>query len=41
VARGNLGMKTGKGFRTWSPEQAAAVGDRLRRFLVKAARSGL
>lgn len=41
VARGNLGMKTGKGFRTWTPEQAAAVGDRLRRFLVKAARSGL
>jgi 3-hydroxybutyryl-CoA dehydrogenase len=41
VARGNLGMKTGKGFRTWSPEEAAAVGDRLRRFLVKAARSGL
>ena len=24
VARGDLGMKTGKGFRTWTPEQAQA-----------------
>lgn len=38
VARGRLGMKTGQGFRTWSPEDAAAVNDRLQQFLVKAAR---
>jgi 3-hydroxybutyryl-CoA dehydrogenase len=41
VTRGHLGMKTGKGFRTWSAEEAAAVGDRLRRFLLKTARSGV
>lgn len=40
VAHGDLGMKTGKGFRTWSPEDAAAVNDRLQQFLVKAARGG-
>ncbi len=40
VARGDLGMKTGKGFRTWTKEQAEAVRRRLRRFLADAAKSG-
>lgn len=35
VEKGDLGMKTGKGFRTWTPEEADAVRDRLRRALVK------
>jgi 3-hydroxybutyryl-CoA dehydrogenase len=33
VATGKLGMKTGEGFRKWTPEQADAVRERLRRFL--------
>ncbi|HZC99749.1 MAG TPA: 3-hydroxyacyl-CoA dehydrogenase family protein [Actinomycetes bacterium] len=36
VARGELGMKTGQGFRTWPPGAAEAVRDRLLRFLVDA-----
>lgn len=38
VAKGELGMKSGKGFRTWTPEQAQAVRDRLNRFLAEAAK---
>jgi 3-hydroxybutyryl-CoA dehydrogenase len=33
VAAGELGMKTGKGFRTWTPESAEAVRERLANFL--------
>jgi 3-hydroxybutyryl-CoA dehydrogenase len=39
VARGDLGMKTGKGFRSWSADEADAVRERLRRFMAEAARS--
>ena len=35
VAAGMLGMKSGEGFRKWTPEQADAVRDRLRRFLAE------
>ncbi len=38
VAKGDLGMKTGKGFRTWTKEQADAVRQRLQRFLSEAAK---
>lgn len=38
VARGELGMKSGKGFRRWSAEEASAVRERLRDFLVRTAR---
>jgi 3-hydroxybutyryl-CoA dehydrogenase len=34
VKAGALGMKTGEGFRRWTPEQANEVRERLRRFLV-------
>jgi 3-hydroxybutyryl-CoA dehydrogenase len=37
VARGELGMKSGKGFRSWSEEEAAAVRKRLRDFLIRTA----
>lgn len=37
VARGELGMKSGKGFRSWSEEDASAARERLRNFLVKTA----
>jgi 3-hydroxybutyryl-CoA dehydrogenase len=33
VAAGNLGMKSGEGFRKWPPGQADAVRERLRQFL--------
>ena len=33
VAAGKLGMKTGEGFRKWTPAQADEVRERLRRFL--------
>lgn len=39
VARGELGMKTGSGFRTWTPEEAAAVRERLHRYLAAEASS--
>jgi hypothetical protein len=32
------GMSTGEGFRTWTPEQARAVRERLARFLTDSAR---
>jgi 3-hydroxybutyryl-CoA dehydrogenase len=38
VANGDLGMKTGKGFREWTPESAQAVRDHLRDFLVSQAK---
>jgi 3-hydroxybutyryl-CoA dehydrogenase len=37
VTRGELGMKTGKGFRHWTSESAQAVRDRLSAFLLKTA----
>jgi hypothetical protein len=33
-------MKTGEGFRTWTPEQANEVRERLRRYLAEQARVG-
>jgi len=38
VAKGELGMATGKGFRDWTPEQAAATRKRLSDFLAQSAR---
>ena len=35
VAEGRLGMKTGEGFRTWTPEEAAAVRARVARHLTR------
>jgi 3-hydroxybutyryl-CoA dehydrogenase len=37
VKAGKLGMKTGEGFRKWTPEQADAVRSRLSRFLAEQA----
>jgi 3-hydroxybutyryl-CoA dehydrogenase len=39
VAAGKLGMKTGEGLRTWTPEQADAVRQRLSRFLAEQAKA--
>jgi 3-hydroxybutyryl-CoA dehydrogenase len=39
VAKGELGMSTGRGFRDWTPEQAAEVRKRLSDFLAQAARA--
>jgi 3-hydroxybutyryl-CoA dehydrogenase len=39
VAAGKLGMKAGEGFRKWTPEQADAVRERLRRFLAEQAKA--
>jgi 3-hydroxybutyryl-CoA dehydrogenase len=39
VAAGKLGMKTGEGFRTWTPEQANEVRERLRQYLAEQARA--
>jgi 3-hydroxybutyryl-CoA dehydrogenase len=38
VAEGKLGMKTGEGFRKWTPQQAEEVRERLRVFLAGLAR---
>lgn len=38
VKAGKLGMRTGEGFRRWTPEQAEAVRERLRTFLAEHAR---
>jgi len=35
VEEGRLGMKTGEGFRNWTPEQASDVRSRLARYLTK------
>jgi 3-hydroxybutyryl-CoA dehydrogenase len=40
VKAGKLGMKTGEGFRTWTPDQANEVRERLRRYLAEQARAG-
>jgi 3-hydroxybutyryl-CoA dehydrogenase len=40
VKTGKLGMKSGEGFRTWTPEQANEVRERLRRYLADQARAG-
>jgi 3-hydroxybutyryl-CoA dehydrogenase len=39
VAKGELGMKTGRGFRDWTPEQAAALRRRLSDFLAASAKA--
>jgi len=39
VKAGKLGMKTGEGFRKWTPEQADAVRTRLSRFLAEQAKA--
>jgi 3-hydroxybutyryl-CoA dehydrogenase len=39
VSQGKLGMRTGEGFRKWTPEQAQAVRDRLARYLADAAKA--
>jgi 3-hydroxybutyryl-CoA dehydrogenase len=39
VAAGKLGMRTGEGLRTWTPESAEAVRERLRNFLAEQARA--
>jgi 3-hydroxybutyryl-CoA dehydrogenase len=38
VKAGKLGMRTGEGFRRWTPEQATQVRDRLRNFLAEQAK---
>jgi len=40
VAQGKLGMKTGEGFRTWTPQQQAELRVRVLRHLKAARRSG-
>jgi 3-hydroxybutyryl-CoA dehydrogenase len=40
VKAGKLGMKTGEGFRAWTPEQATEVRERLRRYLADQATAG-
>lgn len=39
VAGGKLGMRTGEGFRKWTPQSADAVRERLRRFLAEQAKA--
>src|SRR4029079_18122572 len=39
VASGKLGMRTGEGFRKWTPESADAVRERLRSFLAEQAKA--
>lgn len=39
VAAGRLGMKSGEGFRRWTPEEAEAVRERLRRALIADAKA--
>jgi 3-hydroxybutyryl-CoA dehydrogenase len=39
VKAGKLGMKTGEGFRSWTPPQADAVRERLRTFLAQQAKA--
>jgi 3-hydroxybutyryl-CoA dehydrogenase len=38
VEKGELGMKTGRGFRSWTAEESDAMRDRLRRALVAGAK---
>jgi 3-hydroxybutyryl-CoA dehydrogenase len=37
IDKGDLGMKTGKGFRHWTPDEAEALRQRLRHALIKSA----
>ena len=37
IDKGDLGMKTGKGFRHWTPDEAEAVRQQLRHALIKSA----
>jgi 3-hydroxybutyryl-CoA dehydrogenase len=39
VKAGKLGMKTGEGFRRWTPQQANEVRERLRRYLAEQAKA--
>ncbi len=39
VKAGKLGMKSGEGFRTWTPQQANEVRERLRRYLAEQAKA--
>ena len=39
VAQGKLGMRTGEGFRKWTPQSADAVRERLRNFLAAQAKA--
>jgi 3-hydroxybutyryl-CoA dehydrogenase len=39
VASGKLGMRTGEGFRKWTPQSADAVRERLRNFLAEQAKA--
>jgi len=39
VAQGKLGMRSGEGFRKWTPQSADAVRERLRRFLAEQAKT--
>jgi 3-hydroxybutyryl-CoA dehydrogenase len=39
VAQGKLGMRTGEGFRKWTPQSADAVRERLRQFLAEQAKT--
>jgi 3-hydroxybutyryl-CoA dehydrogenase len=39
VASGKLGMRTGEGFRKWTPQSADAVRERLRNFLAQQAKA--
>lgn len=41
VSAGKLGMRTGEGFRRWTPEQAEAVRERLRQFLAEQAKKAV
>jgi 3-hydroxybutyryl-CoA dehydrogenase len=41
VANGRLGMKTGQGFRQWTPQSAEQVKQNLRNFLVEKAKQQL
>jgi 3-hydroxybutyryl-CoA dehydrogenase len=38
VDRGQLGVKSGQGFHTWTPQSAAALQERIGRALVEMAR---
>jgi 3-hydroxybutyryl-CoA dehydrogenase len=39
VARGEVGVKSGQGFYTWTPESAAAVQERIARAMVELVRA--
>ena len=39
VASGKLGMRTGEGFRKWTPQSADAVRERLQNFLAAQAKA--